>query len=164
MDPLKKIYRDLENKIRGALPTIAYEIGDEMFNKYKSCVDVFYGHMPESDRYYRTYSTYLGSSISYDYGETSSGSVNTKNGKETTFSINVNMQVDPSYLGSPYKDPVDYVFNRTWGEGIHGTLANPQLSPSPQASFEKWFYGFFKPVGARRIAMKGLSASGFSSK
>ena len=142
MDPIKKIYRDIQNNIRSALPKIAYEIGDKMLKKYVDCVDAFYGHMEESNGYFRTYSTYLGSSIAYSYGEKHSGSLRNKSGETTTFSIHINMTVSPSYLGKPYKDPTWYVFGRTWSEGIHGTLANPKMSEPPEAKFEKWFESF----------------------
>lgn len=142
MDPLKKIYRDIKNNIRNALPIIAYEIGDKMFKQYVNCVEAFYEDKDETDNYYRTYSTYLGSSISYSYGESSTGSLRSKDGETTTFSAHITMHVDPSYLGNPYKDPTDYVFDRTWSQGIHGTLYNPKMSRPPQLRFEEWFNSF----------------------
>lgn len=145
MRTLNKIYRDLKNRIRDTLPTIAYEIGDKMFNKYVDCVQAFYDDMPESDGYYRTYSTFLGSSISYSYDEKTTGSLRNDSGEDTTFSIHVNMKVDPTYLGDPYHDPVDYVFERTWIYGIHGNLANKVMEPAPWDIFDEWFDGFINP-------------------
>ena len=134
--------------MRNALPQIARDIGNRMSIAYLDSVQAFYSSMAEKPSYERTYMTYLGSSsagangIQYSFGEKSTGSLRNKNGETVTFSIHVSMNVDSSYLGDPYKDPVDYVFDRTWCQGIHGNLANPQMNEPPQMFFEKWFESF----------------------
>ena len=166
MDPMKKIYRDMKNRIRSVLPNIADEISDKMVQKYADCVQAFYEHMPESINYDRTFSTFLGSSATCSYEESSSGSMRNQEGETTTFTVHVNLHVDPSYLGEPYRDPTDYVFERTWGKGIHGNYANLPMRPSPETLFDAWYKDFKNPKTgeARAIANRYMIKIGLGSE
>lgn len=109
-DPMEMIKRDLEKKYEKALKRFAEEMTYQVEAAYESVVQSFYDDY--TPRYYeRTYSTYLGSdkyNSPFDY---------TPFGNEYEYGITVS---DANIPGNPYRADKDWVFNRTFDEGIHG--------------------------------------------
>lgn len=136
-------------------PDIAYDIAEKIQIQYDNCIDLFYNDF-DPVYYDRTNSTYKAS-----YGEDGVSDLFVAQETDTGVLIEAGIIVDSSLLGSPYKDPTDYVFTRTWEYGIHGTLAMG-VGPVPKQIMDKWF-DQFKNGEYRIIVNKHLQRIGLTS-
>lgn len=111
--------KSVKKAIRAAIKDVAKEITEELHEKYRSIITEFYEHYPNPRVYNRTYSTYR--ATDYDIAGESLAGVPAERGNGYVGGINV----DAYYIwhhvgGTPYKQPVSYVFERTFAGGIHG--------------------------------------------
>lgn len=149
-----KAIKEIKKRIGSVVDDIGYDIAEQIQIKWDNCVDAFYNDW--NPIYYdRTYSTYMASdgedgvSNNYSVKETDSG-----------FEITAGINIDSSRLGTPYKDPTDYVFQRTWEEGIHGTQFH-SIKVKPKELMDKWFEEY-KKTGHRLTVSKHLRRVGFN--
>lgn len=113
-DPLEVIKAEIETKFNAAIIDMAAETTFLIEAAYESVVQSFYDdYTPRV--YQRTYSTYLGSDRYNDpFGFTPVG--------DDAYEAGIN--VDPANIpGNPYRAKKEWVFPRTFEEGIHGFFA-----------------------------------------
>ncbi len=109
-NPLDEIKKDIEKRYRKALDEFASEMSFQVEAAYESVVQSFYDDY--TPRYYkRTGSTYKFSdhfNNEFEY---------TPFGDEYEYGIRANTN---NVEGNPYRADKDWVFERTFGQGIHG--------------------------------------------
>lgn len=140
---INKKAKKIANKI---LSEMTYDIAYEIESAYERIIDGFYKDY--TPLYYeRTYSTYLGSNV---YNDISKGIQKTSSGYK------IGISVSSDYIeGDPYLADKDYVFHRSFVEGIHGFTENdpwgkinmripPKTSPTPKEQMDQWFQEFKK--------------------
>lgn len=127
----EEIRETVKAKVEAALKEAAYEISFEIQAAYDSAIDAFYNsYAPHV--YNRNYYTYTGSDSCNDYS---------RHVKPIDGGIQAGIKVSGDYVDGAYKDPVGYVFNRTYHYGIHGTIRTGGVMTVPperlmQMSFE----------------------------
>lgn len=109
-NPLEDIKIDIESKYNLAVAELAAEITFQIQAAYETVVQSFYEDY--TPRWYdRTYSTYEAS----DHAEDPFKTTPIEGG------FNAGINVDPSFItGKPYRADTAWVFDRTFGQGIHG--------------------------------------------
>lgn len=107
----------IKKELGEAIQVVGKEIGKEIEIAYDLAIDQFYAAY-EPTSYRRTESTLKASSAN-------NGKPSYK--KTGELSCEAGITVDPSYMGQPYfknhgwqKASADFIFERTWDEGIHG--------------------------------------------
>ncbi len=150
--------REIKSRVMSVADDIGMEIAEKIQGQFDTCVDAFYKHYKKPLYYDRFYNTYEASDG--EEGVSSHYHIKqTKNGIQ----ISAGITVDSSFLyDDAYKDGVEYVFPRTWEQGIHGTKAITPMSPSPKEKMDKWWDGF-KEGGFNIIVNKHLRKVGLSS-
>ena len=145
-DP-KQIERDMRERVEKALEKIAYDIAFDIEAAYESAIDAFYNDYPkkgvEPKYYNRNYFTYTGSNA-YDDIHTNFNFFKEKRVKKRGHNIigfQAGIRVSSDFVDGSYKDPTDYVFNRTFVEGIHGTKRVKVMSPTPKKLMDDSFEG-----------------------
>lgn len=109
-DPMEMIRADIEKKFNSAVKEMAEEMNFQIESAYESVIQKFYDeYTPRS--YERTYSTYLGS----DKYDNLFGFTPVDDGYEVGVRVG-----DENIPGNPYRAEKDWVFRRTFEEGIHG--------------------------------------------
>ncbi len=136
VDSLEAVKADVFKEISARMDGIARDITEEIQVHYESFIDRWYSaYTPEY--YNRTYDTFYGSNaadgVDGVYSVSSSGD---------GFNIIAGIVVSPLGLHGYYKDPVDYVFERSWVHGIHGTIGTGGQSTYPKILMDKWFNSF----------------------
>ena len=127
----EEIESKVREKVRLATKDAAYEIAFEIESAYESAIDAFYASY--TPRYYdRNYYTYTGSDSCNDIS---------KNIEWDDEGFKTGIRVSSKFVNGGYKDPVDYVFNRSYYYGIHGTIKTGGVMTVPperlmQMSFE----------------------------
>ena len=138
----KRIERDMRKRVENALGKIAYDIAFDIEAAYESAIDAFYNSY--TPRYYdRNYYTYTASD-SYDNISSNLNFMKEKRVKKKghkTIGFESGIRVSSEFMQGSYKDPTDYVFNRTYHYGIHGTIKTGGVMIVPperlmQMSFE----------------------------
>lgn len=110
-DSLESIKKDLEKRVKASLKDMAEEISFQIENAYENVIEQFYDDYTP-DYYNRTYSSYLGSNHYDNPFEVMSFGLDHFAG----------IQVDASNIpGNPYRATKQWVFERTFYQGIHGT-------------------------------------------
>ena len=125
----KEIESDMKEKVKLCLSDAAYEISFEIEKAYESAIDAFYAsYTPRL--YDRSYSTYEGSDSHSNYKK---HIPETKDMKEigNIIEATAGIKVSSEYVNAPYKDPIDYVFERTYLRGIHGTIGTGGIMGVP---------------------------------
>ena len=136
--------KELDTAVRKGIEEGLKEVLYQFNNIYTRSIDRFYKDY-EPHRYDRTFTTYAGSDLADMWG-LSAVSQNTyrpfmKNirqiGKNTYYGA---MNIDYSYIyentgRNPYNSPLDYVFERTFVEGIHGMT--PEEAKARKLSWHK---------------------------
>ena len=108
----EEIEAKVREKVRLAMKDAAYEVSFEIESAYESAIDAFYNsYTPRS--YYRNYYTYTGSDSCNNYS---------KNIEWNDEEFKAGIKVSGDFVKGSYKDPTDYVFNRSYFYGIHGTI------------------------------------------
>ena len=118
-----EIDKAVRQGIINGLNHVAYQLGEA----YGKAIDRFY-HNYTPHYYDRTYSTYMASDLSDMWGWNTGGtgfigeSQYFKNVRQLSKNrYYVALNVDYRNIGpNPYNEPLDYVFERTYVEGIHG--------------------------------------------
>lgn len=134
----EEISKDIENRIEKALREAMHEVTFEIERAYENAIDAFYRHYSPI-AYNRTYETYSASSY-HKEGYKSHVKEIVKHGKIVGFTGGI--IVDSENMSNDiYHDPTDYVFNRTYFYGIHGTIRTGGVMSMPperimQMSFE----------------------------
>lgn len=124
-DPLEAVRADIEKRYNDAMVKMAEEMTYQIESAYESVVQQFYNeYTPRS--YDRTYSTYLGS----DKYNNLFGYTPIENGYESGIIVDSN-----NIPGNPYRAEKDWVFERTFSEGIHGYF---------KVEYEQWMNERFK--------------------
>lgn len=140
----EEIGNDFENKIEEALREAMYEVTFDLERAYENSIDAFYKHY--IPRYYdRNYETYYASNA-YEKYESHVKEIR-KGGKITGFTGGI--IVDSSNMnGSIYHDPTDYVFNRTYNYGIHGTIkTGGMMIVPPERLMQMSYEGIIENLG-----------------
>lgn len=165
----KKFMEKLNRIVNDAVSHAAYEAAYIIENQYESIISKFYDdYTPHI--YERTYSTYLASSMYSDY---SKGIRKLSDG-----SYEVGIYVSPQNIpDDPYIDDKEYVFWRTFEEGIHGlsrkdVRANPKehtivsymnipkrMKPAPRVLMDKWWRKFKKNNEMKTIMDQAIAYS-----
>ena len=137
-----KIKSDVRKKLDKALEEIAYEITFDIEAAYESAIDAFYSsYTPRV--YERNYYLYTGSdscnNIAGGDNIKREKRIKKKGNKTTGFEAGIHVSGD--FVQGSYKDPVPYVFERSYYYGIHGTIGTGGVMPVPperlmQMSFE----------------------------
>lgn len=154
---IDKAMKDIKGKLLSVADQIAYEISWTIQEKYENCVQLFYNDYTPWV-YDRGYNTYEASSGGHDLSLHNSVA-----DLGDRIEITAGIDINSDRLGSPYKDGTEYVFNRTWQWGIHGTMfTGGWMSPSPKMKMDEW-YKQFKQSDYRRIVNKYLSGIGLQS-
>lgn len=156
---------DVYKKIKPKLEELMADIAVELEKNYESFISKWYSDgpigRPGAPKYYdRTFDLYYGSSgYGNGIGDTGSfgGLGNSSLVTETDdgFYGEASIVVTSYFLHGYYKDPVDYVFNRSWASGIHGTIGTGGQTKPPKDMMDKWFKGF-KSTIHRFIRSHGL--------
>ena len=121
----KEIEADIVNKIVAAMHDAAYDIAFDIESAYESAIDAFYAsYTPRV--YSRSYSTYEGSDSHNNYKNHIKVNRNGNIVEATT-----GIKVSSEYVNASYKDPTEYVFERTYYSGIHGTIATGGIMVVP---------------------------------
>lgn len=128
----KSLFTEIQHKQRMALKHTAKRITEEIQNEFKETTTEFYEeYAPRS--YRRTYSTYALS----DKGAKSPEVI----GKDTFIG---GIEVNSSYIGgNPYKADLDWVVDRTWNKGYHGS-PKVKKGKKPDKQLEKKVKSFAK--------------------
>ena len=119
---LDLILRDVKKKQKKALKRTAKRVTAEIQKQFNKTVETFYDDY-DPQFYIRTYSTYF---LSNNFGGTRNPSSNIKDPTPTEEGYLAGIDVGPEFInGEPYKDKLgkDYITDRTWNQGIHGTEA-----------------------------------------
>ena len=127
---LKKLFYDSAQEL-------AEEVLWEIENAYENAIDMFYADY-DPLWYYRTYSSYYGSSGSQDL-------FSSENYNFANDIYNVGINVDSSYIpGEPYKAhrrkngaDKDWVFRRTFLQGIHGINARQMFGKKKDKEYRR---------------------------
>lgn len=123
--------------IRQAVNNTASELSFEIETAYEHAIDRFYNDYPDEDlvSYDRTYSTYEASNR---YNDKSYGYAIKRNTKTNELFYFAGIEVNSNFIkGEPYDYPTDYVFERTYNEGIHGLTPEEVQSFRPGSSWSK---------------------------
>lgn len=108
-------FKELEKRLGKAIHEVGKEVGKEIRVAYYHAIDAFYGGY-DPRKYHRTLSTYDANSYKSDGDYKRTGKLSCWAG----------IIVDSQYMGEPYHkshgwDPsADFIFHRTFYEGIHG--------------------------------------------
>lgn len=139
----EEIKEDILNKIKDKLLKAAYDISFEIENNYETCIDAFYcSYTPIF--YDRGYNLYNASSASNNISNEIICEVN-----HNTAWFQAGIRVSSSRIGDPYNDPADYVFERSYYYGIHGTIKTGGLMVvSPERLMDLWFDSFKNNIGS----------------
>lgn len=118
------------------------DIATELQTHFETFVDMWYNSgpikSPGNPLYYdRTLDTFYGSSGTDNLAGSYSVTATDDGFYGDAFII-----VDSSSLHGYYKDSVDYVFNRSWKLGIHGTIPTGGQTTPPKQMMDKWFKEF----------------------
>lgn len=145
----KEIENDVKIKIEKALKNAARDITSDLEKAYESAVDAFYASYSPV-YYHRDYNTYLASDTWNDYDCEKNLQWEKSNGNIIGFKTGI--KVSSNYItgsaGSPYKDPTDYVFERTYYYGIHGTIKTGGIMLMPPERLMQLSYeGIKKNLG-----------------
>jgi len=121
-DPIEDIRVDIESKFNMAVADMAAQMTYQIESAYKSIIQSFYEDY--TPRWYqRTFSTYEASDHEDDpfkYTPISGGA-------------EAGIHVDPSFItGKPYRADTAWVFDRTFGKGIHGYFKWEMKQWAPQ--------------------------------
>lgn len=153
---VKQAIKDIKSRVMSVADDIGNDIAEAIQVKFDHCVDAFYNDF-DPVYYDRTFNTYSASN-----GENGVSSLYEVHDNGTGVSITAGINIDSSRLGDFYKDGVDYVFPRTWEQGIHGTIdTGGQMKQSPKSMMDQWFEGF-KNSGHRLIVNKHLRRVGLT--
>lgn len=100
---------DLEKDLKRICKSAAKDVTMQLADDYQTAINTFYAGYKDGP--YRTYASRLGSSAKHN-----------PNKYIKTFNIGCTggIDVDSSYLGSPYRAETSWVFNRVFNQGIHG--------------------------------------------
>ncbi len=120
--PLEDIRIEIESKFYAAVADMASTVTYEIESAYESVVQSFYEDY--TPRWYRrTFSTYEASDHADDLFKTTP--------IDDGFEAGIN--VDPSFItGKPYRADTAWVFDRTFGKGIHGYFKWEMKQWAPQ--------------------------------
>ena len=123
----KEIEDNIIKKVAESLSDAAYEISFDIESAYESAIDAFYAsYTPRV--YNRSYSTYEGSDSHSNYKK----HIEPKR-VGNVIETEAGIKVSSEFINAPYKDPVGYVFERTYFSGIHGTTGTGGImSVSPE--------------------------------
>lgn len=144
----EEIERAVKIKVEQALKNAAYDITEDLEKAYENAVDAFYNsYYPR--RYHRDYNTYLASDMwedhnyenNFEWEKSGSNVMGFKTG------IKVSSNYITSSVGKPYYDPTDYVFERTYYYGIHGTEAIGRMPVSPERIMQLSYEGIKADLG-----------------
>ena len=106
-----KLLKELNKKMNIAMKNMAEELAFQIEELYENAIQMFYEDY--NPRYYnRTYSTYEGSSGAHSPLDTV---LPTNNGYQTGIIVD-----SANISGDPYNADKDWVFPRTFEQGIHG--------------------------------------------
>ena len=121
-NPIEDIRIDIENRFNMAVADMASQVTEQIETAYEGIIQSFYDDY--TPRWYdRTYSTYEASDHIDDMFKT----VPIENGFEA------GINVDPSFIsGKPYRADTEWVFDRTFGKGIHGYFKWEMKQWAPQ--------------------------------
>lgn len=156
-DPIRMYVHEMEKRLKAAIPIMSEKIIDKMLNIYKDCVDEFYLDY-DPIKYNRGLYTYagIGDGGWYTYNVSNKG----KYGKHYTITFNV--ETDSGNLGEPYDDSAEYVFSRTWLQGIHGSLrVKKVMTPTPHELMETKLKEFENDGTYLRFVNQAMIATGF---
>lgn len=134
----EQIEADIRKKVQQAMADAAYDIAFDIQAAYESSIEAFYNDFSPS-YYNRTYATYTGSDSAENYS---------KNIKVTDKDFRAGIHVGSEFVQADYKDPIDYVFSRTYEEGIHGTSRNGVMSPSSKILMDNAFKNIKSNLGS----------------
>ena len=139
---IDKIRNDVRKRVELALKDAAYEIAFEIESAYEKSVKGFYdSYIPNS--YIRNYYTYTGSD---SYDDTSKNIKESQSGNLTIYETGIKVSGD--YVQGGYKDPTPYVFNRSYFEGIHGTVeTGGVMTIPPDTTMQMYFKGIKGNLG-----------------
>lgn len=127
----EEIDKVIDETIKKVMNEAAYELAFEIESAYESAIDAFYRSY--TPRFYdRNYYTYTGSDSYDNYS---------KHIQITDKYFITGITVSSEHVQGTYKDPTDYVFERSYYSGIHGTIATGGIMVVPperlmQMSFE----------------------------
>lgn len=142
---MSQLMHSLEMQFKHGVPKIADAMLLAVGTQYKLCIDAFYGHWGPPVYYKRkgpantNYLAFSKTNSSYSFYSTKTGRYGST--IEKNLHVTIRFFIDSSLIGDPYDDPSDYVFYRTFARGIHGTLRQPQMSPSPLEMFNSYING-----------------------
>lgn len=152
LDELKKI---VFARFRDGLEKAAEEIAYEIETHFETFVDKWYAAGPVKTPgnpvvYDRWLDTFYASSGYEDFSSTHEV-VEFDDG----FELHAGITVGPGTMHGYYKDPLAWVFGRTWRKGIHGTIDRGGQTEPPKQMMDAWFKPF-KHQGVRPILDKYL--------
>lgn len=166
----KELVNNINTCVRHIRNDIAKQVALDLKDEYRNVIYKFYNHYtPRS--YSRTYETLLASNL-YGYGNDYRKITILKSN-----SCSIRFQVGSSFIdGTPYRASTDWVYSRTFEEGIHGwipytinniiskrvnaqtagwmlnvTQPKQPLSPPPKAQMDKWFRKYKSEANLARI-------------
>lgn len=121
-NPIEDIRIDIENRYNMAIADMASQVTEQIEAAYETVIQSFYDDY--TPRWYdRTYSTYEASDHADDIFKTTP----IDNGFEA------GIKIDPSFInGKPYRADTAWVFDRTFGKGIHGYFKWEMKQWAPQ--------------------------------
>lgn len=121
-NPIEDIRIDIENRFNMAVAEMAAQITEQIEVAYETVVQSFYDdYTPKW--YNRTFSTYEASDHMNDLFR----AIPIENG------FDAGIYVDPSFItGEPYRADTSWVFDRTFGKGIHGYFKWEMKKWAPQ--------------------------------
>ena len=121
-NPLEDIKIDIESRFNMAIADMASQITEQIETAYETVIQSFYDDY--TPRWYdRTFSTYEAS----DHIDDMFKITPIENG------YNAGINIDPSFIkGSPYRADTAWVFDRTFGKGIHGYFKWEMKQWAPQ--------------------------------
>lgn len=161
------LMQGINASIRQTRREIAKHIANDFQKEYSTVIWKFYHHYTPR-MYNRTYETLLASNFyrsGRDYRKITTWGEN---------EITICFQVGSDYMDDVYDDATDWVFSRTFEEGIHGwrplsvkgilagkneavgwrlKVKQPKkpLNPSPKARMDKWFEKYQTPANLDKI-------------
>lgn len=139
----EEIANDVKKRIAEIFEKAAYDISFEIEGQYESCIDAFYNsYSPRS--YNRGHNLYKGSSCRDNIMNEYKCEIN-----DDISWFQAGIRILPSTLGNPYHDPQEYVFNRSYMWGIHGTIGTGGIMiVPPERLMSLWFEGFKANLGS----------------
>lgn len=139
----EEIEKDVLKRIQTAFEKAAYEISYEIESHYEQYIDAFYDSYTPFvyDRHFNLYKASTG-------GKDISSEIKYSNNLKNSW-FEAGIRVSPSLIGDPYKDPSDYVFDRSYFYGIHGTIkTGGVMVVPPERLMDMWFEGFKANIGS----------------